>query len=229
MTAAFLRRSLAKWRRRVAYRAAKLADARKTGHADAKLSSAEVARINKWKRNLDEAQKMVAVREKQLAAKTPLREKAWAQMQAFIDAKVTEQGGNNHGREVEAIIRANGGTPGEPWCGDTVAACYLKAGARSVTRAWASVRMLEKLLMRVRSPRRGHVVTYVFDHTGLFGSWLTPAEIASHGLTGTGWFFAGEGNTGDSGAQSDSVTGGDGVKLKVRHKDQVAGFWRVQR
>jgi hypothetical protein len=151
----------------------------------------------------------------------PLRLKAWRQMQELIDAHVTEQGGNNVGRAVERIIRANGGVPGEPWCGDTVAACYLWAGAKSVTRAWAAVRLLERLLTRVHHPRRGHVVTYTFDHTGLFDRWAP--EI------GPGYFYAGEGNTGDAGAVSDSRTGGDGVKLKLRHASQVAGFWRVLR
>lgn len=164
-----------------------------------------------------------ATRKKVLAARRPLRLKAWDQMQRLIDEKVTEVGGNNLGKRVDEIIRANHGTPGEPWCGDTVAACYLWAGARSVVRAWAAVRELERLLARVPRAlvRCGHVVTYTFDHTGLFDSWAP-----EHG---PGYFWAGEGNTGNQGAQSDSVTGGDGVKLKLRHVSQVAGFWRVAR
>lgn len=150
-----------------------------------------------------------------------LRERAWAEMQKLIDAKVTEQGGNNRGPMVEEIIRSNGGVPGEPWCGDTVAYCYLKAGAKSVVRAWAAVRFLEKLLTRVLKPKRGHVVIYSFDHTGLFDRWAP-----EHG---PGWFWAGEGNTGNSGAASDSITGGDGVKLKLRNRSQVSSFRRVLR
>lgn len=149
----------------------------------------------------------------------PLRERAWDEMQKLIDAKVTEEGGNNHGPMVENIIRANGGVPGEPWCGDTVAYCYLKAGAKSVVRAWASVSFLNRLLSLVLKPKRGHVVTYTFDHTGLFKCWAP-----EHG---DGYFWAGEGNTGNTGAASDSVTGGDGVKLKLRHKSLVAAFRRV--
>lgn len=220
MNAAFLTRSLAGWRRKVAYRKAKLAAVRKVEHADHKITAAEARHINKWKGLLEHAEAMVARREQQLAAKAPLREKAWAQMQRYIDMKVTEVGGNNHGVEVEKIIRANGGVPGEAWCGDTVAACYLAAGAKSVQRAWASVSWLQKLLMRLPRPQRGDVVTYIFDHTGLFDRWA-PEK-------GPGFFWAGEGNTGNSGAASDSLTGGDGVKLKLRHKDQVAGFWRVR-
>lgn len=153
-----------------------------------------------------------------------LRNAAWREMQTLIDEKVTEVGGNNRGKRVEQIIRANGGTPGEPWCGDTVAACYLKAGAKSVVRGWASVSWLEKLLTRIKhteNVRKGHVVTYVFDHTGLFCRWDR--------AKGPGWFLAGEGNTGNAGAVSDSQTGGDGVKLKSRHVSQVQGFYRVLR
>lgn len=151
----------------------------------------------------------------------PLRERAWQEMQKLIDEKVTEQGGNNRGPAVEAIIRANGGVPGEPWCGDTVAYCYLKAGAKSVVRAWASVSWLNKLLSKVLKPQRGHVVTYVFDHTGLFDRWAP--EL------GKGYFYAGEGNTGNVGAVSDSQTGADGVKLKIRNVSEVASFRRVAR
>lgn len=164
---------------------------------------------------------MIERRVWQLGAKAPLRERAWREMQVLINEKVQERGGNNRGRDVERIIRANGGTPGEPWCGDTVAYVYLRAGAKSVVRAWAAVSWLNRLLARVNKPARGHVVTYKFDHTGLFDRWAP--EL------GRGYFLAGEGNTGDSGAVSDSRTGRDGVKLKVRHISQVDSFRRVIR
>lgn len=170
-----------------------------------------------------EAQKhrsLVKRRTKQLKALEPkLRVRAWNEMQKLIDLKVTEQGGNNRGAWVERIIKANGGVPGEPWCGDTVAYCYLQAGATTVVRSWAAVRFLEKLLTRVLRPKRGHVVIYTFDHTGMFKCWA-PEK-------GSGYFWAGEGNTGNTGAASDSITGGDGVKLKLRHKSQVSSFRRV--
>jgi hypothetical protein len=196
---------------------------RALGVLDATLAQDDISvglqRIIRYPRLRSPAQ-LVRARKRKRAGGS-LRERAWRQMQKLIEAHVSEQGGNNRGAEVEAIIRANGGTPGEPWCGDTVAYCYLKAGAKSVVRSWAAVRLIEKLLTRVRSPRRGHVVTYKFDHTGLFKEWAP-----EHG---GGFFYAGEGNTGDAGAVSDSRTGRDGVKLKLRHVDQVAGFWRVLR
>lgn len=157
-------------------------------------------------------------RAKSRARLRPLRLRAWDQMQHLIDLKVTEQGGNNHGPWVEKIIRANGGVPGEPWCGDTVAACYLWAGAKSVVRGFASVNWLIAALTKVTHPKRGHIVTYTFSHTGLFDKWRSSTE-----------FYAGEGNTGNVGAVSDSQTGGDGVKLKVRQVNEVVGFRRVLR
>lgn len=221
MTRQALRASLRLWQRRAAYRRRKLKIIRRHAHANGSVTAGEAKDIHKWTALLAAADAMITRRKAQLSRRAPLRERAWQEMQKLIDAHVTEQGGNNRGPEVEAIIRANGGIPREAWCGDTVAVCYLRAGAKSVVRAWAAVSALAKLLTRVRRPKRGHVVTYTFDHTGLFDRWA-PEK-------GAGYFYAGEGNTGDSGAQSDSKTGGDGVKLKLRHVDQVAGFWRVLR
>ncbi len=148
-----------------------------------------------------------------------MRERAADVLVGWADAGVVERGGNNRGREVEAIIRANGGVPGEPWCGDTVAAGYIKAGSKSVVRAWASVSALSRLLTRVRNPKRGHVVIYDFSHTGLFLHWTNKKA---------GTFKAVEGNTGTGGARSDSA-GGDGVHVRERNLSQVVGFRRVVR
>jgi hypothetical protein len=82
----------------------------------------------------------------------PLRLRAWDQMQHLIDLGVVEQGGNNHGPMVEKIIRANGGVPGEPWCGDTVAV-LLPQGRRQERRpAWASVSWLERSCPGAHTP-----------------------------------------------------------------------------
>ena len=138
---------------------------------------------------------------------------------------VHEKGGNNRGPEVDAIIRKAGGTPGEPWCGDTVAAAYLTAGIkpRYVTRAWAYVPTLGRVLARVRNPQPGHVVLYDFqqdgeeDHTGLFLRWVDRKQ---------GVFQAVEGNTGTGGARTDGQ--GDGVHTRTRTTSQVAGFRRIR-
>lgn len=137
---------------------------------------------------------------------------------------VHEKGGNNRGPEVETIIRRAGGTPGEAWCGDAVAAAALIAGvsARYVTRAWAYVPTLARVLAKVRNPKAGHVVIYDFqpdgtaDHTGLFWKWVD---------RNAGVFLAVEGNTGTGGARSDGTS--DGVHVRTRYVSQVAGFRRI--
>lgn len=206
-----LRTSLATWRRKLAWREKSLARA----HRDH-----DAARVAHWTPLVREAQRMVDRREQQVRSRRPLRLKAWDEMRHLIALKVTESGGNNRGPWVEKIIRANGGTPGEPWCGDTVAYCYLRAGSRMVTRSWAAVRLL-LAGGSTKHPRRGHIVRYTFDHTGLFDKWATEY--------GPGYFWAGEGNTGDAGAVSDSRTGGEGVKLKLRNLSQVNDFRVVTR
>lgn len=154
-----------------------------------------------------------------------LRLRALHQMLEWDRQDVHEQGGNNRGPAVEKIIKRAGGTPGEPWCGDTVAAAYLEAGIspKYVTRAWAYVPTLARVLTRVRNPRAGHVVIYDFqpdgvaDHTGLFLRWVDRAR---------GDFQAVEGNTGTGGAQSDGQ--GDGVHTRTRNTNIVAGFRRIR-
>jgi hypothetical protein len=219
-----LKASLSLWRRRLAYRQKKVDTVRasaKKKHPGSKrvvVTGPEAKRIRKWERLRDEAKKMVELREKQIKAHRPLREKALSEMLKLVG--IMEQGGNNMGREVLKIIRANGGNGPEPWCGDTVAYAYRRAGSKVVQRGWAAVRLLGFLTgMRIVTlPAPGDIVVYNFDHTGVFRRWL-----------GGGFFEAVEGNTGRSGAVSDSATGGDGVYIKKRHISQVTRWVRVTR
>lgn len=133
---------------------------------------------------------------------------------------VMEQGGNNTGPIVDKIIRANGGVIGEPWCGDFVAFVYRAVGSKLVQRLWASVYYLGRLagIIRVTSPSPGDLVRFTFSHVGLFEK-----------DNGDGTITTIEGNTGASGAVSDSATGGDGVYRKVRSKSLVDDYRRVTR
>jgi len=133
---------------------------------------------------------------------------------------VMEVGGNNAGSKVTEIIRANGGTGPEPWCGDFVAYCYRLSGSKAVTRNWAAVRLLRGTtgVTATRKPRRGDLVRYTFDHVGMF--------VRDRG---DGTIETIEGNTGATGAVSDSRTGGDGVYRKVRPKSLVKDYLRVHR
>lgn len=166
------------------------------------------------------ARSMIDRRKAQIAARTPLRAKALAQGMAKVG--VMEVGGNNRGTHVEEIIRYAGGDIGEPWCVDFAIWCYGHAGSTAIRpgapRAVSSYPI--DGTHEVGSPEPGDCVRYVFDHWGMFVRWIDKAN---------GAFEALEGNTGASGARSDSTTGGDGVYLKTRYMSQVNDFLRVDR
>lgn len=208
-TTAWLRASLRLWKRRLAYRKRRLDKARRDG---------SVRRIEHWRRLVDKAAWHVGRRRAQIHARRPLRLRALDQARHLIG--VMEHGGNNQGATVTRIIRANGGEGPEPWCGDFVAYCYRLAGSKAVTRAWASVSWLGALagIHRTTSPRAGDLVRFTFDHVGLFEK-----------DNGDGTITTIEGNTGATGAVSDSKTGGDGVYRKVRAKGLVNDYLRVTR
>lgn len=197
--------SLALWQRRVKYRRRKLLSAKKHH---------ESASTVKWRGLLKHAVWMVSVREKQLDT---LAKRALRAAEALVG--VMEQGGNNTGPMVNKIIRANGGDIGEPWCGDFIAFVYRQAGSKAVERSWASVRLLgaARGVKRVKTPQPGDLVRFKFDHVGMY-------------VKEAGMFIETiEGNTGSSGAVSDSKTGGDGVYRKRRSKTVVNDYLRVTR
>lgn len=208
MTQAALKASLALWQRRHAYRQRKL---------DVAHAHNDKAGIDKWYALLEAAGKMIARRRAQLTPDPPLRERAYTVATTLIG--VMEHGGNNSGTMVSRIIRENGGTGPEPWCGDFCAYTYRHAGSHSVSRPWASVALLGQLLgiKRTNSPQRGDLVRFTFDHVGMF--------VSDHGTE----IETVEGNTGRSGALSDSATGGDGVYRKRRSKTLVHDYLRVTR
>jgi hypothetical protein len=168
--------------------------------------------VTKRREQLAEARKVVARHSQTLGGR------AYKVAQGLVG--VMEQGGNNMGPTVSKIIRANGGTGPEPWCGDFVAYAYRLAGSKRVSRPWAAVRLLRGLagITATSNPRRGDLVRFTFSHVGLFDKWID---------RGAGRFLTIEGNTGPSGAVSDSRTGGDGVYHKERHTSQVTDFLRV--
>lgn len=145
---------------------------------------------------------------------------------------VMEHGGNNRGEEVERIISENGGVPGEPWCGDFVAHCYRHAGSRAVDRTWAAVRLLGTTggarVLDKRWGEPGDIIKFTFDHTGILEHYADHAGNVVHPAHATHVQTI-EGNTGRTGAVSDSTTGGDGVYRKLRPLDDVAGLVMVTR
>lgn len=158
-------------------------------------------------------------RKEQKGLNLSLAERAMREAERLIG--VMEEGGNNVGRQVEMIIASGGGIRGQAWCGWFVAHCYKTAGSKSVTWQWGAVRLLWPLLgiEKVSQPERGDLVRFVFDHVGLFDKWV--ARLVELETV--------EGNTGASGAVSDSKTGGDGVYRKRRTQSQVNDYLRVTR
>lgn len=199
------KRYLRSWEWRLAYRRRALARAKKAHNAK---------RVEYLRRKVKYASKRVDFWRKRAL---PMRLRALRVAETLVG--VMEVGGNNQGPMVMRIIRANGGVGPEPWCGDFVAYCYRQAGSKAVTRSWASVRLLGGVLgvKRVRKPLAGDLVRFTFDHVGIFvkdqGAFIETIE----------------GNTGASGAVSDSATGGDGVYRKRRPKSQVNDYLRVTR
>lgn len=178
-------------------------------------------REGKLEEKIEAQTKRIRVKTKEIrATKKPLRAKAFENAKELVG--VMERGGNNTGPTVDKIIRANGGAIGEPWCGDFVAFVYKAAGSKTVDRSWASVNAIQSGnrgdFKRVSDPQQGDVVTYSFSHTGLFDKWIDRSK---------GLFATIEGNTGSSGARSDSLTGGDGVYAKNRSTSLGVAFWRV--
>jgi len=200
--------SLALWRRRHRWNERKRAKARERGNHDAAY---------RYGKRLGECVRMIERRKKQLQDLKPLRERAYEQ--AVRSIGVMEQGGNNRGREVEKLIAKGGGQAGDPWCGWFMAAVYRLAGSKTVDWRWGAVRLLYPLtgIRRVSNPERGDLVRFTFDHVGMF--------VADHGNE----IETIEGNTGASGAVSDSKTGGDGVYRKRRSKNLVNDYLRVTR
>lgn len=209
MTRAALRASLALWKRRHAYRQRRL---------DVAHERNDSARVDHWHARLERAGRMIRRRRAQLTPPPPLRERAYIVATTLIG--VMEQGPNNSGPMVTRIIRENGGTGPEAWCGDFAAYCYRHAGSASVSRPWASVRLIGQLLgvKRIATPARGDLVRFSFDHIGMFVRHIDANTIETI-----------EGNTGAVGAVSDSLGGGDGVYRKQRPKGLVYDYLRVTR
>lgn len=201
--------SLRLWKRRHAHRQRRLDRAHVANDAE---------RVKHWHGLLEEAGAMIKRRRQQLDHLRPLRLRAYDVAAGLVG--VMEQGANNAGPMVSKIIRANGGLGPEAWCGDLAAYVYRLAGSKAVTRAWASVRLVGLLagVRRVLVPSQGDLVRFRFDHIGLFVRDLGDGTIETI-----------EGNTGASGAVSDSITGGDGVYRKVRSKTLVSDYLRVTR
>lgn len=201
---------LSRWRGRLSARRALLLAARRRHEWNPTVRSR--ALLEKRKLQVAYAERVVA------RHSSPLRERAYREASKLIG--VMEQGGNNRGRAVEQIIREGGGLPGQAWCGWFMAAVYKRAGSKAVEWRWGAVRLMALVsgVRRTSRPKRGDLVRFTFDHVGMF--------VRDNG---DGTITTIEGNTGATGAVSDSKTGGDGVYRKVRSKSLVRDYLEVTR
>lgn len=133
-----------------------------------------------------------------------------------------ELGPNNHGAKVEEY-QTYDSLPGEgyAWCNSFVDYCFAKAGRplEELLRS-AGVELTLSLAHKngwiVSDPAPGDLVIYTFSHIGIVEKLLPGGQLQTI-----------EGNTGESGAVSDSRTGGDGVYRKIRSTQLVRAYVRV--
>jgi hypothetical protein len=168
------------------------------------------AKLKHIRRQIDASRRKEAYWHRRLQRAYPLRLRALHIARTLLG--VREQGGNNIGPMVDRIIRANGGIPGEAWCGDFVAYCYRHAGSRAIQRAWAGAWNFGRLfgMKVVAHPEPGDLAVYSWGqgHVAFFERWL-----------GGGRFLDLGGNTGPGGV----------FENNERHVSQVLRFVRITR
>lgn len=167
-------------------------------------------------------------RTEKIATVLTLQEKAWAEAERLVG--IMESGGNNRGAAVEKIIRSGGGRAGDAWCGWFDAHCYKVAGSKVVSWRWGAVRYLGRFTGQkfTNDPVKGDIITFTFDHTGLFG-WWSDSKGNKVSRSKATHVYTIEGNTGATGSVSDSRDGRDGVRRKIRPVSMVDKFVRVLR
>lgn len=137
---------------------------------------------------------------------------------------VREHGANNRGQRVEEYQQHDslpGG--GYAWCADFDMFCLDVSGCHDIAQKLgqtASVDLLTHAAVNLGwwhhnnvTPLPGWLVVYTFSHTGIVVK-----------DSGGGHVETIEGNTGPTGAVSDSKGGGDGVYQKIRSKYLVSGW-----
>lgn len=137
---------------------------------------------------------------------------------------VREEGANNHGKQVE-VFQTHDSLPGGgyAWCNDFTNFCEDVSGCHAIEAALGNTASVEQtyhsalnhgwIVDPSQKPQPGWLVIYKFSHIGVVVEWVRPGLIETI-----------EGNTGSSGAVSDSEGGGDGVWQKYRDTSLVRGY-----
>ncbi len=140
MSRAFLIASRARWRRKLKYRTAALARARKEGHATGGVTKAEAARIHRWEKRIDEAKRMITRREAQLNPPLVGVQKALAFLRGYIGKTEHPPGSNKAPWGLTAWQSSLGlWLVGQAWCGVTIGTAMIRAGVEGVTSRCAAV------------------------------------------------------------------------------------------
>lgn len=230
MTRAWLRLSRARWVRKLKYRTAKLAEARKDGHAGTGIvTDSEAERIHKWERHVQKAKAMIARRDAQLNPPAVDGQKALAFLRRYIGKTEQPPGSNRAPWGLTDWQTALGSwLVGQPWCGTACGTALKHAGVKGITSRVAGVVLILDDAMNSRNGFR-HVVyrrstgqgaissAQPGDLVGLFGE---STHVGMFEKRVPGGIVCLEGNTsaGNSGSQSN----GGGCFRRTRPSSAVA-------
>ena len=144
-------------------------------------------------------------------SKMPVYERAMRIVRFFVDAKVREELGPNHGKWVDKILASVGSKPGFAYCASSVYYAMINAGAdprqlpekRSAAGVISWYQWANQKGMLYGVPKRGFLFYWLDGQHGHIGF---VREV------GNGWFKTLEGNTNADGSRD-----GDGFYEKVRY------------
>lgn len=214
MSRTWLRLSLKRWQRKLAYRKAALERARKESRAGSGVvTDPEAARIKKWLRRIDEAERMIVRRNAQLNPPAVGAQKALQWARKWVGMTEHPAGSNKAPWGLTAWQSELGSwLVGQAWCGTFVGTALKNAGVQGVTSRVAAVVLIlddalnhrngMKAVLYRRSTRHGDVsFGRPGDLVGLFGESTHVGMIEKRV---PGGFVCLEGNTspGNSGSQS---------------------------
>ncbi len=140
MSRAWLKASRARWLRKLSYRKAALARARTAGHASGSVTTVEAARIHKWEKRIDEAERMIAKRNAQLHPPLVGPQKALAFLRGYVGKTEQPPGSNRAPWGLTDWQSALGSwLVGQAWCGTACGTALINAGVQGITSRVAAV------------------------------------------------------------------------------------------
>lgn len=231
MTTAFLKTSLALWVRRLAYRRNKLTYWRKKAHSGAGAAKANVVTkeeahvIHKWENLVNEAERNIERRRKQIAAKKPkasVRDRCLAHARTYA-GHVKESPAGSNGGGLITTWESRLGFGRVPWCGVFAANMLNYVGVKNVTSRLAAVALIEQDAKAKRYCFRGWTTNpgsvMRGDLVVLFG-YGVHVEIVDYIKNGVVYTVGGNTSAGAGGSQAN----GGGVYRRARSMSVVRGF-----